>query len=190
VVCSRHTLAATHAVEQLEADAIGQAVTELVTASGAGQAAIDAVSKAVSKLLTDVAAAQSVDGITAARADFIKSITGTGPLGTGGIADIILGTSGGVLATLNGVINKTTELRAQLDAELTAALEGLKTVNACTSGAPPANLDAVVDAIIKAMAKFTASVNALAPQLTGATAAQAKSVTGALALAQAMFHTP
>jgi hypothetical protein len=178
-------VASIQAAAQLEADATAKAVIEIVTLSGTGQAAIDAAVKAGAKLVADVNAATSVDAIKEARLDFIASISGTGS-----VLDLVLQANVQAQAALKIVLETTAQLSAQLDVELKAALSAFVKVDACVNADASADLDVAVEAILTAMAKFTASVNALTPKLVGATPAQAEGVASAVAIAQAMFHTP
>jgi hypothetical protein len=174
--------AATRALSEIESTVIAGAVKTILENAGASQSLVDAAVGAGNKLIADVAAATNIAALQQARLDFLSAIVGglngkspsTALLGilpvsnvSGGLlSDLLAQTTEKVDAVLDPVLERVTDLTQALESKLAESLSGPS-----QGGASP-ELDRTLAALVDALAKFGADVEALGPSLASGNAGQ------------------
>ncbi len=158
--------ASVHAAAKIEAQIAANAITDIVRLAGGSQAAIDVAVAAGAKLQVDVNAAVDLKGLTQARLDFLAVLSGNGQANSGLLGNLLVKATGDVQLALASLLDAVGKLSADLQAKLSVQTSALVQTDVCVDVNASVDLDLKLSAMIKLLAKFSADVHALGPNVS------------------------
>ncbi len=167
--------AAIHAVAQLEAKIVSDAILAICTAAGVTDQVLNAVAGALSTFLGNVASATDLQGLTAARNTLLGVLVG-GQSAVGGVLGGVLTAVSDVQGLVQGLLTALGNVTANLDANIQAKLGVFANVNVCLDVNAEAQVDVNVDALVQIITKVFADLH------TSLTSLASLNVPGALNL--------